>query len=64
MGRTVPISAGQPPDRTRTAAGQVVTLAAPRRWPCRRPAALTLAALLRPPTRAARAVVGLAGPLG
>ena len=30
----------------------------PRRWPCRRPAALTLAALLRPVTRAASAVVG------
>jgi hypothetical protein len=28
MGRTVPISAGQLPDTTRTAAGQVVTVAA------------------------------------
>jgi hypothetical protein len=27
MARTLPIPAGQPPDATRTAAGQVVTLA-------------------------------------
>ena len=64
MGRTVPISAGQPPDTTRTAAGQVVTLAAAQAVAMQAAASRTLAALLRPLTRAARAVAGQAGPLG
>jgi hypothetical protein len=55
MGRTVPISAGQPPDTTRTAAGQVVTLAAAQAAAMQAAASLTLAALLRPLIPAARA---------
>ena len=52
MGRTVPISAGQPPDTTRTAAGQVVRAAAAQAV-AMQAASLALAALLRPLTPAA-----------
>ena len=45
-------------------AGQVVTLAAAQAVAMQAAASPTLAALLRPPIRAAHAVVGLAGPLG
>ena len=50
--RTVPISAGQPPDTTRTAAGQVVRAAAAQAV-AMQAASLALAALLRPLTPAA-----------
>ena len=60
----MPISAGQPLDTTRTAAGQVVRVAAAPAVAMQAAASRTLAALLRPLTRAARAVAGLAGPPG
>ena len=64
MARTLPISAGQPPDATRTAAGQVVTLAGAQAVAVQAAASLTLAALLWPLIPAARAVAGLASALG
>src|SRR3954449_2071607 len=59
MARTPPIPAPQPPDATRTAAGHVAAVAA-----VQAAASLTLAALLRPLTPAARAAAGLASALG
>ena len=64
MTRTLPIPAGQPPDATRTAAGQVVTLAGAEVVAVQVAASLTLAALLWPLIPAARAVAGLASALG
>ena len=64
MARTLPIPAGQPPDATRTAAGQVVTLAGAQAVAVQAAASLTLAALLWPLIPAARAVAGLASALG
>jgi glutamate---cysteine ligase / carboxylate-amine ligase len=63
MARTVPIPAEQPPDASRTAAGQVLTLAAAEAAAVQAAASLTLAALLWPLIPAARAVAGLAGAL-
>ena len=48
MARTPPIPAGQPPDTTRTAAGQVVTLAGAQAVAVQAAASVTLAALLWP----------------
>ena len=48
MARTPPIPAGQPPDATRTAAGQVVTLAGAQAVAVQAAASVTLAALLWP----------------
>ena len=64
MTRTLPIPAGQPPDATRTAAGQVVTLAGAEVVAVQVAASITLAALLWPLIPAARAVAGLASALG
>ena len=64
MARTLPIPAGQPLDATRTAAGQVVTLAGAQAVAVQVAASLTLAALLWPLIPAARAVAGLASALG
>ena len=64
MARTVPIPAGQPLDATRTAAGQVVTLAGAQAVAVQAAASLTLAALLWPLIPAAGAVAGLASALG
>jgi hypothetical protein len=64
MARTLPISAGQPPDATRTAAGQLVTLAAVQAGAVQTAASITLAALLWPLIPAAGAVAGLASALG
>ena len=64
MTRTLPIPAGQPPDATRTAAGQVVTLAGAEVVAVQVAASLTLAALLWPLIPAAHAVAGLASALG
>jgi glutamate---cysteine ligase / carboxylate-amine ligase len=64
MAQTLPIPAGQPPDATRTAAGQVVTLAAAEVVAVQAAASLTLAALLWPLIPAAHAVAGLASALG
>ena len=64
MIRTLPISAEQPPDATRTAAGQLVTLAAVQAVAVQTAASLTLAALLWPLIPAARAVADLASALG
>ena len=64
MARTLPIPAGQPPDATRTAAGQVVTLAGAEVVAVQVAASLTLAALLWPLIPAAHAVAGLASALG
>jgi carboxylate-amine ligase len=64
MAQTLPIPAGQPPNATRTAAGQVVTLAAAEVVAVQTAASLTLAALLWPLIPAAHAVAGLAGALG
>ena len=64
MAQTLPIPAGQPPDATRTAAGQVVTLASAEVVAVQAAASLTLAALLWPLIPAAHAVAGLASALG
>ena len=64
MARTLPIPAGQPLDATRTAAGQVVTLAGAEAVAVQAAASLTVAALLWPLIPAARAVAGLASALG
>ena len=64
MARTLPISTGQPLDATRTAAGQVVTLADAQAAAVQAAASLTLAALLWPLIPAAGAVAGLARALG
>ena len=64
MTRTLPIPAGQPPDATWTAAGQVVTLAGAEVVAVQVAASLTLAALLWPLIPAAHAVAGLASALG
>ena len=64
MTRTLPISAEQPPDATRTAAGQLVTLAAVQAVAVQTAASLTLAALLWPLIPAAGAVADLASALG
>ena len=57
MAQTLPIPAGQPLDATRTAAGQVVTLAGAEAVAVQA-ASITVAALLWPLIPAARAVVG------
>ena len=64
MAQAPPIPAGQPPDTTPTAAGQVVTLAAAEAVAVQAAASITLAALLWPLIPAARAVAGLASALG
>jgi Glutamate-cysteine ligase family 2(GCS2) len=64
MAQALPISAEQPPDATRTAAGQVVTLADAQAMAVQAAASLTLAALLWPLIPAAHAVAGLASALG
>jgi hypothetical protein len=64
MARTPPIPAEPPPDATRTAAGQLLTLAAAEAAAVQAAASLTLAALLWPLIPAARAAAGLAGALG
>ena len=64
MDQALPIPAGQPLDATRTAAGQVVTLAGAEAVAVQAAASLTLAALLWPLIPAARAAAGLAGALG
>src|SRR5271165_6770879 len=64
MGQALPIPAGQPLEATRTAAGQVVTLAGAEAVAVQAAASLTLAALLWPLIPAARAVAGLASALG
>ena len=64
MAWTPPTPAGQPPDATRTAAGQVVTLAGAQAVAVQAAACITLAALLWPLIPAARAAAGLAGALG
>ena len=64
MARTPPIPAGQPPDATRKAAGQVVTLAGAQAVAVQAAASITLAALLWPLIPAAHAVAGLASALG
>ena len=64
MAQTLPIPAGQPLDATRTAAGQVVTLAGAEAVAVQAAASLTLAALLWPLIPAARAMAGLASALG
>ena len=64
MARTPPIPDGQPPDATRTAAGQVVTLAGAQAVAVQAAASITLAALLWPLIPAAHAVAGLASALG
>ena len=63
MAQAPPIPAGQPPDATRTAAGQVVTLADAQAMAVQAAASITLAALLWPLIPAARAVAGLASAL-
>ena len=64
MAQTLPISAEQPLDATRTAAGQVVTLAGAQAVAVQAAASITLAALLWPLIPAAHAVAGLASALG
>ena len=64
MAQTLPISAGQPLDATRKAAGQVVTLACAEAVAVQVAASITLAALLWPLIPAAHAVAGLASTLG
>ena len=56
MAQALPIPAGQPLDATRTAAGQVVTLAGAEVLAVQAAASLTLAALLWPLIPAAQAV--------
>ena len=64
MAQTLPVPAGQPPEATRKAAGQVVTLAGAQVVAVQAAASITLAALLWPLIPAARAVAGLASALG
>ena len=64
MARTLPIPTKQPPDATRKAAEQVLTLAAADVVAVQAAASLTLAALLWPLIPAAHAVAGLASALG
>jgi carboxylate-amine ligase len=64
MARTLPILAEQPPDATRKAAGQVITLADAQAVAMQAAASITLAALLWPLIPAAHAVAGLASALG
>ena len=64
MPRTLPIPAWHPPAATRTAAGQVVTLAGAPVVAVQAAASITLAALLWPLIPAARAGAGLASALG
>jgi hypothetical protein len=64
MARTLPIPAGQPPDATRRAAGQLLTLAGAQAVTVQAAASLTLTALLWPLIPAVRAFAGLAGVLG
>ena len=64
MARTPPIPAGQPPDATGKAAGQVVTLAGAQAVAVQAAASITLAALLWPLIPAAHAVAGLTSALG
>ena len=64
MAQTLPIPAGQPLEATRTAAGQVVTLACTEAVAVQAAASITLAALLWPLIPAARAAAGLASALG
>ena len=64
MAQTLPISAEQPLDATRKAAGQVVTLAGAQAVAVQAAASLTLAALLWPLIPAAHAVADLASALG
>ena len=64
MAQTLPIPAGQPLEATRTAAGQVVTLAGAEAVAVQAAASITVAALLWPLIPAARAVAGLASALG
>ena len=64
MAQTLPVSAGQPPEATRKAAGQVITLADAQVVAVQAAASITLAALLWPLIPAAHAVAGLASALG
>jgi hypothetical protein len=64
MARTPPIPAGQPLEATRTAAGQLVTLAALPAVTVQAAASITAAALLWPLIPAAGAAAGLASALG
>ena len=64
MAQALPIPAGQPLDATRTAAGQVVTLACAEAVAAQAAASITLAALVWPLIPAARAAAGLASALG
>ena len=63
MAQTLPIPAGQPLDATRTAAGQVVTLACAEAVAVQAAASITLAALLWPLIPAAHAMADLADAL-
>jgi hypothetical protein len=64
MAQALPISAGQPLEATRKAAGQVLTLAGAEAVAVQAAASITLAALLWPLIPAAHAVAGLASALG
>ena len=64
MAQALPISAEQPLDATRKAAGQALTLADAQAVAVQAAASLTLAALLWPLIPAARAVADLASALG
>ncbi len=64
MPQALPITAGQPLEATRKAAGQVVTLAGAEAVAVQAAASLTLAALLWPLIPAAHAMAGLASALG
>src|SRR5271165_5732594 len=64
MAQALPIPAGQPLEATRTAAGQVVTLAGAEAVAVQAAVSISLAALLWPLIPAARAVAGLASALG
>ena len=64
MAQALPISAEQPLDATRTAAGQVVTLAGAQAVAVQAAASITLAALLWPLIPAAHAAADLASALG
>ena len=64
MAQALPIPAGQPLEATRTAAGQVVTLAGAEAVAVQAAGSITVAALLWPLIPAARAMAGLASALG
>ena len=64
MAQALPVPAGQPLEATRTAAGQVVTLAGAEAVAVQVAASITLAALLWPLIPAVHAMAGLAGALG